>query len=82
MLISEKITLFISAWMVIVLILAMDTTLEMFLVLLFIGFLVVKIFTDRYTLTRFKNRMNIFILAFSLLFVIIISRKIINFAGI
>ena len=82
MLISEKITLLISAWMVFVLIFAMDTTLEMFLVLLLIGLLVVKIFTDRYTLTRFKHRMNIFILAFSLLFVIIISRKVINFAGI
>ena len=81
MLISEKITLIISAWMIIVLILAMDTTLERFLVLLFIGFLIVKIFTDRYTLTRFKNRMNHFIFLFLILFIVIFLRRVIDNTG-
>ena len=82
MLISEKITMFIAVWMVFILIVALDAELEIFFILVFIGFLTVKVFADRFTLTRLKNRMNIFIFVFFIVFMIIIGKKIISFLSI
>ncbi len=82
MLISEKITMFIAAWMVFILIVTLDAKLEIFFILIFIGFLTVKVFVDRFTFTRLKNRMNIFIFVFFIVFMIIIGKKIISFLGI
>jgi len=82
MLITEKITMFIAAWMVFILIVTLDAKLEIFFILIFIGFLTVKVFTDRFTFTHLKNRMNIFIFVFFIVFMIIIGKKIISFLGI
>lgn len=82
MLISEKITLFIAAWMVFILIITIDVKFEIFFILIFIGFLTVKVFADRFILTRLKNRMNIFVFVFLIVFMIIIGKKIISFLSI
>ena len=82
MLISEKITMFIAAWMVFILIIAIDVKFEIFFILIFIGFLTVKVFAGRFTITRMKNRMNIFIFVFLIVFMIIIVKKIISFLSI
>ena len=58
MFISEKITLFMAAWMVIIFFLTIDALFEIFFILIFIGFLIVKVFTDRYTITTLRIRMN------------------------
>ena len=79
MLVSEKITLFIAAWMVLILVIAIDVKLEVFFILIFIGFLIVKVFTDPFTLTNLKNRINIFIFVFFIVFMIIIGKKVISF---
>ena len=55
MLISEKITMFIAAWMVFILIITIDVKFEIFFILIFIGFLTVKVFADRFILTRLKD---------------------------
>lgn len=82
MLISEKITLFIAAWMVAVLILTIDAIFEIFFILIFIGFLIVKVFTERFTLTNVRFRINILIFMFFIIFIFIIGKKIISFLSI
>jgi len=79
MLISEKITLFIAIWMVIIFFLTIDTIPEIFFILIFIGLLIVKVFTDRYTPTPLRIRMNIFIFLFFIVFSLIIGKRIISF---
>lgn len=82
MLISEKITLFIAAWMVVVFFVTIDAILEVFFVLIFIGFLIVKVFTDRFTLANLRFRMNIIIFVFFIIFIFLIGKKIISFLSI
>jgi hypothetical protein len=82
MLISEKITLFIAAWMVFVFFVTIDSIFEIFFVLIFIGFLIVKVFTDRFTPTSLRTRMNIFIFLFFIVFIFLIGKKIISFLSI
>jgi len=79
MLISEKITLFMAIWMVIIFFLTIDAIPEIFFILIFIGFLIVKVFTDRYTLTPLRIRMNILIFLFFIVFSLLIGKRIISF---
>ena len=82
MLISEKITLFIAAWITIMLFITGDGNLEIFFVLIFVGVLIAREFTDRFTTIHLKQRMNIFIFMFITVFIVIVGQKIINNWGI
>lgn len=80
--ISEKITLFIAAWIMIMLFITGDANLEIFFVLIFVGILIAREFTDRFTTAYLKQRMNIFIFIFITVFIVIVGQKIINNWGI
>ena len=82
MLISEKITLFMAIWMVIIFFLTIDAIPEIFFILIFIGLLIVKIFTDRYTLTPLRIRLNILIFLFFIVFILLITKRIISILNI
>ena len=79
MLVSEKITLFMAVWMVIIFFLTIEAILEIFFILTFIGVLIIKVFTDRFTLTPIKIRMNILIFLFFIIFSLIIGKRILSF---
>jgi len=81
-LMSEKITLIVVAWILIVLLITSDTNLEIFFILIFIGVLIVRELTDIFTTVNLKDRMNVFIYMFILVFIIIVGQKIINILGI
>jgi len=78
LLISEKITLALSVWVIILLFITIKASIEIFFILIFIGTLVIKELTEEYTSKNLKNRINIFIFVFLIIFIIIISQKIIN----
>ena len=82
MLISEKITLVIVVWILVALIITGDKDLEIFFVLIFIGILIARQLMDVYTTTILKDRMNIFIYLFLIIFIIIVGKKIITILGI
>jgi len=82
MLISEKITLFIAAWIIIMLFATGDAAIEIFFVLIFIGILIAKELTYRFTVTQLKNRMNIFIFMFLIVFIAVVGKKIMDFISI
>lgn len=78
MLISEKILLAITIWILFLFLVTGNTDLEIYFILIFTGVLIVKELTDIYVTKKFRLRMNIFIFAFLLIYVLIISQKIIN----
>jgi hypothetical protein len=78
MLISEKLTLIIIFWILIVLFITGEANLEIFFILIFIGILILRELTDVFTTTNLKDRMNIFIYLFILIFIVIVGKKIIN----
>jgi len=79
---SEKITLFIAVWIIVALFITGDADLEMFFVLIFVGMLIVKEFTDRFTTVHIRHRMNVFICVFAIIFIVIVGKKIISPLGI
>ena len=78
MLMSEKITLYIAAWTIFLLFVTSDAELEIFFILIIIGFIVIKELTDRFTTSKLKFKMNLFIFIFMIVFLIIIITRIIN----
>ena len=82
MLLSEKITLVIIAWILILFLITSDADLEIFFVLIFIGILIIKILTDSFTTKQFKLRMNVFISVFLIIYIVMIAQRIINILNI
>jgi hypothetical protein len=75
---SEKITLFVAVWIILALFITGDADLEIFFVLILVGMLVTKEFTDRFTTVHIRHRMNVFILLFIMVFILIVGKKIIS----
>ncbi|HID25857.1 MAG TPA: hypothetical protein EYP23_05295 [Thermoplasmata archaeon] len=78
---SEKIVLFIAAWILITLFVTGDADLEIFFVLITIGFIVAKELTAQYTTAQLKRKMNSFIYVFIIIFTALVGIKIINKLG-
>lgn len=75
---SEKITLVLSIWILLIFVITGDANLEIFFILVFIGVLIVRELTDVFTTSNLKDRMNLFIYIFLIIFIIIVGRKIID----
>ena len=82
MLVSEKITLIITIWILFVLFITGDANLEMFFIIIFIGVLIVRELSDIFTTANLKERMNVFIYFFVVIFIVIVGKNIINILGI
>ncbi len=78
LLMSEKITMVLSIWILLLIFITYTTSLEILFILMFIGTLVTKELTDEFTAPNLKKRLNIFIIIFLIAFIAIISQKIIN----
>lgn len=78
LLMSEKITMVLSIWILLLIFITYTASLEILFILLFIGTLVTKELTDEFTAPNLKKRLNIFIIIFLIAFIAIISQKIIN----
>jgi len=77
-LITEKITLIITAWIVVVFFITGDIDLEIYFVLIFIGVLVVRELTDVFTTDIIKEKMDFFIYMLLIVFIVIFIKTIIN----
>lgn len=78
MLLSEKITVIIAVWILIVTMITGEGNLEIFFILIFIGVLIIRELTDVLTSSDLKNRMNLFIYLFLIVFMVIVGKKILN----
>ena len=79
---SEKITLIIVIWILIVLLITGNTNLEIFFILIFIGVLIIRELSDIFTTTNLRDRMNLFIYVFIFIFIIIVCQKILTIINI
>ena len=75
---SEKITLFIAIWTIIALFITGDADLEIFFILTFIGIIIAKELTDRFTTAHLKHRINVFIYLFIMGFIVLVGKRIIS----
>jgi hypothetical protein len=82
MLMSEKITLIIAIWILIVLLITGNTNLEIFFILIFIGVLIIRELSDIFTTTNLKDRMNLFIYFFIIIFIVIVGQKVLTILNI
>lgn len=78
MITSEKVTLVIALWILLVLLITKDTDLELFFVLIFIGVLIIRALLDVFITTTLKHRMNLLIYVFIIVFIVIVGNKIIT----
>jgi hypothetical protein len=79
---SEKITLFVAMWIIVALFITGDADIEVFLIVVLVGMLITKEFTDRFTTVLIRHRMNIFILVFIIVFIALVGKKIISLLNI
>ena len=77
LLISEKITLIVTAFILISLIITIDIALEMFFALIFIGILIGREFTDKIINMKLKTRFDAFIYLCVIIFIVLIGKNII-----
>ena len=82
MLMSEKMTLFIAIWTIAALFITGDGNLEIFLILVLVGLLISREFTDHFTTAKLRLRINIFILAFIIVFMTFVAKRVIDVWGI
>lgn len=68
-----------TAWMIIIFFLTFNAIIEIFFILIFIGLLIVKVFTDQITLNYLKIRINILIFLFLIIFCLFIGKRVISF---
>ncbi len=78
MIASEKLTLIIAAWILLVLLITKDTDVELFFVLVFIGVLIVRALAEVFIGTNLKFRMNLVIYVFIVVFIFIVGNKILT----
>ena len=69
----------IIVWTFLMFLLTTNVVLEIFFILILLGILLIKEFTDKLTTQSFKIRLNILIFSFLLIFIIIVIKRIINF---
>ena len=79
---SEKITLSVAIWIILALFITGDAELEIFFVLILIGFFIIKEFTDRFTTIHFKHKMNVFIFVFMIVFIVFVGKRIMSILSI
>lgn len=81
LLMPEKITLAITIWILVIFFITGEADIETFFILVFIGMLIIKVLANEFITVHLKNRMNIFIYVFLIVFIVIEGNKIISFLG-
>ena len=82
MLTSEKITLVLIAWIILLLFITGDENLEIFFILIFIGVLITRELTSMFATVDIKDRIDLFIYIFIIIFIVIVGKKIITILGV
>ena len=82
LLLSEKITLVLTVWIIILFFITGEGNIEIFFTLIFLGLLVVDILLADLFTKPLRFRMNLFISVFLIIYIVIISQKIINILNI
>jgi hypothetical protein len=79
MLITEKIILFMCIWISVSLLITNELQFEIFLILILIGFVIIKEITNPFIVGKIKFKLNFFILIFLIVFSLVIFNRIIGY---
>ncbi len=76
MLISHKVFLSVFVWTIIAVLIALSAGVEVLVTLLLIGLLIVRELTDGFLTSELRRRMDLFIYAGLVLFVVVVLRRV------
>ena len=82
MLILDKIAMLLALWIIILLFIIEEFDLEVYFILVLLGFLFIIGSTERFTTTKVKQRLRILLFVFIMIFIVLAVKKIITFLGI
>ena len=75
---EQKIVLSMIIWVLLIFVMTINTSLEIYIILISLGIVIIKELSDEFTTSAFKFRMNFFFLIGIILFMITISQKILT----
>lgn len=78
--ISEKIAILLILWIIFIYMLTGINDIDIFFIFVYLGILLMKVFSTEYISSQLKKRINVFTVAFLFIFIIIIIRRIITIA--
>jgi predicted RNA-binding Zn-ribbon protein involved in translation (DUF1610 family) len=76
--ISEGITLFLILWVGFFYFITIENSIEIFFIVTYLGILMIKVISNELLTLQVKQRMNILVVAFLLVFIIIVIKRIIS----
>ena len=79
MLILDKIAIFSTMWTVVLLFIIETFDLEVYFILVLLGFLFIIESTERFTTTKVKQRLRILLIVFIMIFIVLAAKKVIIF---
>ncbi len=79
MLILDKITIFLSIWIIILLFILDEVDFEVYFIIVLLGLLFITETTERFITTKVKQRLRILLIVFIMIFIVFAAKKIITF---
>jgi DNA-directed RNA polymerase subunit RPC12/RpoP len=76
--ISEKIAILLILWILFIYILTGVNDIDIFFIFVYLGILLMKVFSTEYVSTQLKQKINVFVIAFLFIFILIIARRILT----
>ena len=79
MLILDKITIFLSIWIIILLFILDEVDFEVYFIIVLLGLLFITETSERFITTKVKQRLRILLIVFIMIFIVFAVKKIITF---
>jgi DNA-directed RNA polymerase subunit RPC12/RpoP len=76
--VAEKIALILILWIVFIYVLTGVNDIDIFFIFVYLGILLMKVFSTDYISSRLKQKINVFVIAFLVIFIIVIARRILT----
>jgi len=76
--ISEKIAIVLILWIIFIYLLTGVNDIDLFVIFVYLGILIVKVFSSELISFQLKQRMNVFTIAFLFIFILVIIRRILT----
>ncbi|HUS99526.1 MAG TPA: hypothetical protein VMY59_04320, partial [Candidatus Thermoplasmatota archaeon] len=80
--VAEKIALILILWIILIYVVTGVNDIDIFFIFVYLGILLMKVFSTDYISSRLKQKINVFVIAFLVIFIIVIARRIITIVNI
>ncbi len=76
--VAEKIALILILWIILIYVMTSVDDIDIFFIFVYLGILLMKVFSTDYVSSRLKQKINVFVIAFLVIFIIVIARRILT----